>query len=94
MQKWNYKTNEYEPYSVPEDWYCPLCEDMDENNMGKKVNCANCGKEMRFSDVCESKEIQTLRGSEYGVCKECHDKEWPRTEITITRSEDHDRCNR
>lgn len=75
MRKWNYKTREYELYSVPEDWYCPLCEDMDDDNVDKKVNCANCGKEMRFGDVCDSYEIQTLQGSQYGVCVECHYKE-------------------
>lgn len=33
--------------------------------------------------------IKTMDGSRVE-----YDKEWPRTEITITRSEEHDRCNR
>lgn len=33
--------------------------------------------------------IKTMDGSRVE-----YNKEWPRTEITITRSEDHDRCNR
>lgn len=29
MQKWNAEKGEYEPYSVPEGWDCPLfCADM------------------------------------------------------------------
>ena len=40
MQKWNYKTSEYEEYTVPDDWKVKTFSiDMDE-----KVNCAACGK--------------------------------------------------
>lgn len=44
MQKWNNEKGEYEPYDVPADWQCRLAEE-DMNNI---VNCAGCGKKMRF----------------------------------------------
>lgn len=71
MRKWNYETKEYELYSVPEDWYCPLYE----NDMDKKVNCACCGKEIRVGDGYTSQEIHTFSGFGYSVCEDCHAKE-------------------
>ena len=43
--------------------------------MDKIVNCANCGKELKFGECYTSKTIHTEIGMGYGVCEECYDKE-------------------
>lgn len=46
--------------------------------MSNKVNCAQCGREIKFGDSYTSKEIHTFSGFGYSVCEECYDKEWER----------------
>jgi len=43
--------------------------------MDKIVNCANCGKELKFGECYTSKTIHTEIGMGYGVCEECYNKE-------------------
>lgn len=72
MNKWNFKTREYEPYSVPADWNCKTFSvDMDEI-----VNCPYCGREVRFGDCYTSRQIHTRYGMGFAVCEECYEKEW------------------
>ena len=71
MLKWNYKTLEYEEYTVPADWKVKTFSiDMDE-----KVNCAACGKSMKFGDGYNSRTIHTVNGFGYVVCKDCYGKD-------------------
>lgn len=72
IKKWNYDTRQYEPYEVPADWYVPLyCSKMD-----TKINCVSCGKAITFGDCYTSKVFHNSVGLGYGVCEECHEKEW------------------
>lgn len=71
MQKWNAEKGEYEPYSVPNNWICPLyCEDMQ-----RVVNCASCGKIIRYGSSYTSQEIHNSMGLGYAVCQDCYFKE-------------------
>jgi len=71
LRKWNNNKKIYEPYQVPNTWKVSLYEiDMD-----KIVNCANCGKELKFGECYTSKTIHTEIGMGYGVCEECYNKE-------------------
>ena len=46
MQKWDFNTRKYEPYSVPADWNCKTYSvDMDEI-----VNCPHCGRQVTFGE--------------------------------------------
>lgn len=71
LRKWNYKTNEYDPYEVPDDWDVSTFE----TDMGSIVNCAECGKSITFGQGYTSKKIHTRFGMGYAVCKDCYDKE-------------------
>lgn len=72
MKKYNETKKTYEPYSVPEEWNCPItCY-----NMRMYVNCARCGKEIMFGDGYTSMQIHNDYGLGYTVCEECHEKEW------------------
>lgn len=79
--KWNYKTHSYDDYSIPKNWNVKLfTTDMDEI-----VNCASCGKELKFGDAYTSKEIHNKFGLGFAVCEECYNKEWIRIrEIKMT----------
>ena len=72
MNKWNFKTREYEPYSVPADWNCKTFS----VNMDEIVNCPHCGREVRFGDCYTSRQIHTRYGMGFAVCEECYEKEW------------------
>lgn len=72
MQKWNFNTREYEPYSVPADWNCKTYSvDMDEI-----VNCPHCGRKVLFGDCYTSRQIHTKHGMGFAVCEECYEDEW------------------
>ena len=73
MKKWNYEKNDYEEYKVPDDWYCPLIEDMD-----VVINCAQCGKSILYSEGYSSQEIHTDRGLAFSVCDHCSTQEFQR----------------
>lgn len=74
VDKWNYEKRAYEPYMIPDEWYTPLFTD----NMDEIVNCAACGRELKFGDCYTSKEIHTGIGLGYNVCGSCYEKEWER----------------
>lgn len=71
MFKWNFKKHVYEPYSVPEEWNTPLHT----NDLNQIVNCAQCGKEIKFGDTYTSRQIHNAAGFGYPVCGECYEKE-------------------
>lgn len=72
--KWNYITHEYDDYLVPDDKILKTYS----NDMGEKVNCCQCLKEMRFGDGYTSMEVHTNMGFGYCVCEDCYDKEMQR----------------
>lgn len=71
MKKWNFKTLEYEEYTVPDDWKVKtICTDMNE-----KVNCAACGKSLIHGNGYISRTIHDENGIGYTVCYACRIKE-------------------
>lgn len=72
MEKWNFKTSTYEPYTIPTNWHTPLYT----NDMDEVVNCAECGRKMKFGDCYTSLSIHDDIGFGYPVCHECYLKEW------------------
>lgn len=71
MKKWNFKTLEYEEYTVPDDWKVKTFS----TDMEEKVNCAACGKLMEYGDGYTSRTIHTKNGFGYVVCEDCYKKE-------------------
>lgn len=73
MRRYNYATKQYENYQVPSHWKCPLV-----GNYLQPVNCASCGKELKFGHTCESLEIKSEFELSYYVCYPCYKKELSR----------------
>lgn len=71
-KKWNPAKNQYEPYTIPQGWFCPLLID----DMDAFVNCASCGNEIRFGEGYSSHLIHSEMGMGYSVCGECLRKEY------------------
>lgn len=74
MIRWDYKTRTYRPYTVPNEWYCPLYLDQ----MMAVVNCASCGQKMIYGGGYVSLEIHNSMGMGYIVCEDCYRAEWER----------------
>lgn len=69
MKKWNYETHQYEEYKVPSDWNVSMYE----TDMDKVVNCAECGKQIKYGESYTSQRIYDSAGLfGYAVCRECH----------------------
>lgn len=71
LNRWNYKTQEYDPYGVPDDWNVKSYS----NDMAEIVNCPHCGKKVTFGSCYTSREIHTHNGFGYAVCEKCYDAE-------------------
>lgn len=68
LRKWNGNKKEYEDYKIPGNWNVKTyCADMDEI-----VNCAQCGKELKYGNTYTSMEVHTEMGFGYGVCDTCY----------------------
>lgn len=72
MQKRDPKKREYEPYSIPEDWNCPLMTDF----MNEVINCTSCWNLNLFGACYTSRLIHNPIGFGYPVCSECYNKEF------------------
>lgn len=72
--KWNYKKHDYEPYRMPSDWNCKTYSD----DMDEIINCAQCGRSVKFGDCYTSLEIHSGIGFGYGVCENCYNAEFLR----------------
>lgn len=70
MKKWNYETHQYEEYKVPSDWNVSMYE----TDMDKVVNCAECGKQIKYGESYTSVKIHDEAGFGYAVCYDCHCK--------------------
>ena len=78
LKKWNWKTREYDPYEIPDDWNVKTYS----NDMDEIVNCPHCGRKVAFGDCYTSREIHTEHGFGYPVCVDCYAREWERERIS------------
>jgi hypothetical protein len=71
MLKWDFFKKEYTEF-VPNSKgvYKTYC-----SNMNERVNCAHCGKRLKFKDSYTSLQIQDHIGMGFAVCKECYKDE-------------------
>lgn len=70
LQKWNFKTHEYEPFESPAKVLSLYSEDM-----LAEVDCANCGKRMTYGEGYTSRTIHNHVGLGYPVCEDCYEIE-------------------
>ena len=74
LRRYDWASRSYAPYEVPASWrgekYLQSAD--------TAVNCAGCGKPMRWGDTYTSMEIHDRAGLGYGVCGTCYDKEMKR----------------
>lgn len=75
LQKWNYDTRKYEDYEVPDEWYVPIIAELYD-----MVNCASCGKLIKYGNSFTSLEIHENKVGSlgYAVCDTCFNQEWER----------------
>jgi hypothetical protein len=71
IYRWSNDTKKYYKYFPPEEWTIVLFTD----NMELKINCCNCGKEIRFGAAYTSQEYHTKSGMGYPVCEACSQAE-------------------
>lgn len=74
LNKWDYKRHMYKKHEVPDSWNCKTYS----TDLEETINCASCGKELKFGDSYTSLEIHTDIGFGYGVCQRCYDNEFLR----------------
>lgn len=75
IPRFSYETHDYHNVIIPNDWHVSLYED----DMDKTINCANCGKEIRYGNGFTSQEYhEQLFGFGYVVCEDCHNAELER----------------
>ena len=67
LQKWDYKEHNYKDYRVPDEWNVKTYG----NGMEEIINCAQCGKKLKFGDSYTSLEVHTKIGFGYSVCEKC-----------------------
>ena len=71
-KRWNYSTNDYDEYDVPDE------SDVD---VDQATVCANCGKMIPLRVAYKSKEIKRLNGTSLPVCTDCFDVECTKRQI-------------
>jgi hypothetical protein len=71
LRRFTPKSPEMEIHTIPDDWNVKVYSD----DVDEIINCADCGKEIRYGDSYTSLEIQSRRGFSYCVCKDCSDRE-------------------
>lgn len=72
LQRWREINHRYEPHLVPDEWNVKTYSD----DMDERVNCARCGKKIKFGDSYTSRQIHNGFGFGYAVCPECYEEEW------------------
>lgn len=70
LQKWSFRTLQYEPFESPAKLLMLYSEDME-----AEVDCANCGKRMDYGDSYTSTTIHTVIGLGYPVCEHYYEAE-------------------
>lgn len=68
-EKFDFKERRYKRYILPAG------AAMERDNLDDVVNCANCGKPVKFGESYISLTIHNLYGLGYCVCGQCHEKE-------------------
>lgn len=78
VRKYNRNKNVFEKIKIPDEWKCLTFKDILETT----VNCANCGKLIKYADTCVSREVfkGNIDSSGCAVCKDCFKKEIRRKE--------------
>ena len=73
VKRYSYRNHCYEkPEELPKNWHTPLVAD----SMDEIINCACCGKEIRYGDGYSSIDICGMSGClGYSICEECYKKE-------------------
>lgn len=71
VNRWNAKTQEYEPCEVPKEWKVTCFE----TDMRKMVSCAGCGEVLPYGKTFTSRLLHTKGGAGYAVCGRCHSYE-------------------
>ena len=74
VRRYSYRNHCYEkPEELPKNWHTPLVAD----SMNEIINCACCGKELKYGNSLTSMIICSMSGSfGFPVCEECYLKEW------------------
>lgn len=71
LRKWNYEAGTYEPFEVPDNRKVSLYAD----DINVTIQCACCGRVMKFADGYTSRTIHTAVGFGYIVCEQCFERE-------------------
>lgn len=89
VRRYSFKNHCYEkPEELPKNWHTPLIAD----SMNEIINCACCGKELKFGNSFTSMIICDMSGAfGFPVCEECYQKEWKdqRDAQIFENTEDH-----
>ena len=72
LQRWNFEKHEYEPFKVPDNRKIRLhC-----NSMTEVIDCAICGKHIRYGASYTSAAVHDYLGFGYAICRQCHTEEF------------------
>ena len=71
LDKWNYDSDTYEPYEIPDSWNVATFS----RDMEKLIDCCQCGLTIKYGDAYTSKEVHTHIGIGYMVCEDCYREE-------------------
>ena len=72
VNKWDFKKHEYEKVEIPDN-YNIILHSFD---MGRKINCIHCKKELTYGECYTSRRYHTEHGFGYPVCPTCYEEEW------------------
>lgn len=68
IQKWNFKTQRYDPYQVPDGTVLALyLEDMD-----TIIHCAGCFQPLQYGKSLTSRTLHNQMGFGWPVCADCY----------------------
>lgn len=73
VKKYNKERKVFERVEIPDDWKCVTFKEL----LNTTINCANCGKIVKYADTYISREIfkGNIDSCGCSVCKECFRKE-------------------
>jgi hypothetical protein len=71
LGKWDYESQSYKDYEVPDHWKVSLYS----SDMEEIISCCQCGENLEFGDGYTSKEVHTEFGLGYMVCENCYNDE-------------------
>lgn len=72
--KYNYKTERYQKHKISDKWNCVSGQ----LSFDTFVNCAQCGKLVRYGYCLNSWELRDENGRCLSVCNQCNAKEYKR----------------